>query len=332
LGCVMALGFKRGPLQIMNEEEAASQILDRLATERAGMPMPQAPLDEYSEFRRHVLIDEIDGVVVLTIRRPQALNALDDQVTNELLSVITDREDDPAVTGFIITGYGDRAFCAGADIGRFVEMLGDSDASTQYARDCSRLLIHLDAMSKPVVAAVNGMALGGGLELAFRCHGMVALGEAWFQLPEATLGIAPGLGAMVVPYRRWPDASARFHEMLLNAEKITAAEALQNGFVDGGAPDIGSLVDLAIGRVQALVGGIAPIPDDPVSIPPFAQPDESKPASGSSDEVIAIIEGGIRQAAAAPTLGQALEVGYEAFGATACTEAARERITAFVSR
>ena len=86
-------------------------------------------------------------------------------------------------------------------------MLGDAQAATQYARDCSRLLVHLDRMNKPVVAALNGMALGGGFELAMRCHGMVAERRAWLQLPEVTLGIVPGIGAMVVAYRRWPSAA-----------------------------------------------------------------------------------------------------------------------------
>ena len=69
-------------------------------------------------------------------------------------------------------------------------------------------------MSKPVVAALNGMALGGGFELAMRCHGLVAERRAWMQLPEVTLGIVPGIGAMVVPYRRWPSAAGVFHGML----------------------------------------------------------------------------------------------------------------------
>ena len=103
-----------------------------------------------------------------------------------------------------------RHFPAGADIGRFPSMLGNREQCIEYARVCSRLLVYLDTCRKPVVAALNGMALGGGLELAVRCHGIVAVKNAWLQFPEITLGIAPGIGGMVIPYRRWPAPRPRF--------------------------------------------------------------------------------------------------------------------------
>ncbi|MCP3991854.1 MAG: 3-hydroxyacyl-CoA dehydrogenase/enoyl-CoA hydratase family protein [Actinomycetia bacterium] len=326
LGCILALGFKKGPLALMADQSdgEVGRILARFADERAGMPMPQQPLAGYSDFRRHVLVDEIDGVMVITIRRPQALNALDDDVNDELLAVITENEDNPAITGFVITGYGPRAFCAGADIDRFPSMLGKADAAEQYARDCSRLLMHLDAMSKPVVAAINGMALGGGLELAMRCHGIMATEDAWFQLPEVTLGIAPGIGALVVPYRRWPQATPIFADMARLGTKMTSTEASELGVVDGLATGVEELMAMAIARVKALVGRVTPIPDGPIEIPALTE------VAGS--EVIDIIEHAIRDGAAAPTLDEALEIGYRAFGATACTDTAREKITEFVSR
>ncbi len=335
LGCALALGFKTGPLRLMEQlgEDEVGHVFARLAAERAGMPMPQQPIPAYRDFLRHLLVDEVGGVLVITIRRPQALNALDDEVTDELLALIAAHEDDADITGFVITGYGTRAFCAGADIDRFPQMLGHADAAAQYARDCSRLLIHLDVMAKPVVAAINGMALGGGLELAFRCHSIVALHNAWFQLPEVTLGIAPGIGAMVVPYRRWPESSAVFYDMVRLGTKLKAAEAAELGIVDGLAPDFPALVSLAIARVQALAGHITPIRDGPVDLPPLTELD---PATwddiGLSPEVIGIIEHAIRDAATASTLDEALEIGYRAFGATACTDMARNKITAFVSR
>lgn len=332
LGCRTALGFRKGPLELMRDlgDAETQRILDRLKAERPGMPMPQKPLAAYQAFWRHVLVDEVDGVKVITLRRPEAMNALHDELTDEILAVIRKHEDDDAVKGFILTGYGARAFCAGADIGRFPAMLGDAAAATQYARDCSRLLVHLDAMKKPVVAALNGMSLGGGLELAMRCHGIVALKDAWMQLPEITLGIVPGIGAMVVPYRRWPQAAAAFHGMLRRAERLPAVKACELGVVDALADDLPGLIKAAVARVQALAGRLSGIAQGAVSLAPL---DQVAPTAASgqplSREVMGILEQAVRDAAAAGTLNEALEAGYRAFGASACTAAAREGIGAF---
>ena len=275
-----------------------------------------------------MLVDVLDGVIVITLRRPEALNALHDELNDEILRVIRRHEADPAVTGFVLVGYGTRAFCAGADIGRFPGMLGDAGASAQYARDCSRLLAHLDAMEKPVVAALNGMALGGGLELAMRCHALIAQRDAWLQFPEITLGIAPGIGAMVVPYRRWPQAAPLFHGMLRRAERLDVVQAHSAGIVAELADDYASLIRQAVARVHALAGKRRAPLDAPVAIAPF---DAAGPKAYSR-EVVGIIEDAVRAAAAAPTLGAALEIGYGAFGRSACTAAAREGISAFGER
>ncbi|MCO5099078.1 MAG: 3-hydroxyacyl-CoA dehydrogenase NAD-binding domain-containing protein [Rhodocyclaceae bacterium] len=332
LGCRTALGFKKGPLELMRDlgDAETQRILDRLKAERPGMPMPNKPLPAYQDFWRHVLVDDMDGIKLITLRRPEAMNALHDELTDEVLAVIRKHEADAAVKGFILTGYGARAFCAGADIGRFPAMLGDAAAATQYARDCSRLLVHLDAMKKPVIAALNGMALGGGLELAMRCHGIVALNSAWMQLPEITLGIVPGIGAMVVPYRRWPQAAEAFHGMLRRAERLAAAQAHGLGVVDALAEDIPGLMAQAMARVEALAGKPSGIAQNAISLASL-EPIEPVAASGQplSREVMSILEQAVRDAAAAGTLAEALEIGYGAFGASACTAAAREGIGAF---
>ncbi len=332
LGCRTALGFKKGPLELMRDlgDAESQRILDRLKAERPGMPMPKKPLAAYQDFWRHVLVDDMQGVKLITLRRPEAMNALHDELTDEVLAVIRKHETDPAVKGFVLTGYGTRAFCAGADIGRFPSMLGDAAAATQYARDCSRLLVHLDAMKKPVVAALNGMALGGGLELAMRCHGIVALQNAWMQLPEITLGIVPGIGAMVVPYRRWPKAAEAFHGMLRRAERLTAQTAYELGVVDALADDITGLLQQAVARVGALAGQPSAIARASVTLAPL-QTIEPAAAGGQplSREIMGILEQAVRDAAAAGTLTEALEIGYRAFGASACTAAAREGIGAF---
>ncbi|MEQ1807138.1 MAG: 3-hydroxyacyl-CoA dehydrogenase NAD-binding domain-containing protein [Burkholderiaceae bacterium] len=335
LGCRSALGFKQGPLELMGTlgDASATQLLTHFALERAGMPVPHRAWGLYQPAARHVLVDTIDDVIVITLRRPEALNALHDEMTDEILAAIRENEADPKVTGFVIVGYGTKAFCAGADIGRFPSLLGNAAAASQYARDCSRLLVHLDQMSKPVVAALNGMALGGGFELAMRCHGLVAQRSAWMQLPEVTLGIVPGIGAMVVPYRRWPGAAAVFHGMLVRAERLSAARGFEVGVVDALAEDFDALIRLALARVHALAGRLEPIAQGRITLPPF-DAGTARAADGRtlSSTTLGLIAAAVHDAAAQTRLGQALEVGYRAFGAAACTAAAREGIAAFLER
>jgi len=335
LGCRLALGFKSGPLELMGRLGPAetSRIGERLVAERPGLPLPKRALADYQNFHRSVLVDDVRDVKIVTIRRPEALNALHDELTDEILGVIRQCETDPAVRGFIITGYGPRAFSAGADIGRFPKMLGDAQAAAQYARDCSRLLLHIDGMTKPVVAALNGMALGGGLELALRCHGIVALRHASLQLPEILLGIVPGLGAMVVPYRRWPDAAATFHAMMRRAERVSAKKAHELGIVDRLSDDYATMIESALERVHALTGRLQAPPDGAIAIEPPTPADAlAFNDQKLSVEVTRILERAIVDAAAAKTFNAALEIGYRAFGASACTAAAREGIDAFLSR
>lgn len=331
LGCRIALGFKQGPFDLMRQtgEAETMRILERFSQERPGMPMPKSPLAAYQRFERHVLVDDVDGVKVITLRRPEAHNALHDEMTDEILGVIQRYESDDAVSGFVIVGYGTRSFCAGADIGRFPALLGDGDACAQYARDCSRLLVHLDTMKKPVVAALNGMVLGGGVELAIRCHAMIAVREAWMQLPEIKLGIVPGLGAMVVPYRRWPNAAADFHAMLYTAKKMTAPRALELGIVQELVDDVPSLITAAVAAVGSLVGKPRPNLDAPVRLPAFETAPEPSIHGGYSVEVTRLLEECIVRAAGESTFSAALDHGYKAFGDSGCTKAAREGIDAF---
>ncbi|MFO1467332.1 MAG: 3-hydroxyacyl-CoA dehydrogenase NAD-binding domain-containing protein [Steroidobacteraceae bacterium] len=334
LGCRLAFGFRQGPLASMKSlgEAEVDRILARLAKERAGMPGRRRPLSAYLDFRRDVLIDDMDGIRVITLRRPEALNALHDGLTDEILGAIREVEHDAAIRGYVITGYGNRAFCAGADIGRFPSLLGDAPAAAEYARACSRLLVHLDALCKPVVAALNGMALGGGLELAMRAHAIIAVTGTTLQFPEITLGIVPGIGAMVVPYRRWPKASSLLHRMLRNAERVRVEEAAALGIIDE-CVERGQLLRRAIAWVDRLASGPRGIPDGPASIAALphgpALSGDGKPLSA---RVLGILEGAIATAAAAATLDSALEIGYQAFGDSACTAAAREGVDSFMQR
>jgi enoyl-CoA hydratase/3-hydroxyacyl-CoA dehydrogenase len=335
LGCRLAFAFKKGPLKLMGKlgEDEVSRILKRLGKERPGMPMPNQDLSHYQDFLQYLLVDDIDGTKVITIRRPEALNALDDNLNNEILGVIKQYEDDPQVKGFVITGYGNRAFCAGADIGRFPEYLGDAEGAAQYARGSSVLLRHIDSMTKPVIAAVNGMALGGGLELAFRCHSIIAVNDSWLQLPEITLGIVPGIGGMVVPYRRWPEAAQTFHDMLRLGNKLGVKAASELGIVDELADSYEDLIKRAVTKVDSIKDVLQQITDDPVSIPSF-ETAEPRTSSGQllSPTIMRIVEETVTEAATASSLDAALETGYRGFGASACTEAAKEGIESFLNR
>ena len=337
LGCRLAFAFRQGPLELMRAlgEQESERILGKFCTQKPGMPGAQRPLRAYQDFHRFILVDELDGVKIITLRRPEALNALHDEMTDEILALLKQYENDPRTTGFVITGYGVSAFSAGADIGRFPSMLGERKQCIDYARVCSRLLVYLDNCSKPVVAALNGMALGGGLELAIRCHGIVAVKDAWLQFPEITLGIAPGIGGMVIPYRRWPDAAPAFHGMLLKAEKMTATAALELKVIDRLAHTHEALLPDAIRRVGELAGKRRGLADAPVSIaPPPAMEHEPRSFNGQrlSAAVSAVIRQAVSDSAAAASLDEALELGYAAFAESAVTAAAREGITAFMEK
>ncbi|MBI5443012.1 MAG: enoyl-CoA hydratase/isomerase family protein [Deltaproteobacteria bacterium] len=334
-GCRIGLGFNKGPLDLMKDrgEAEVMRILDRFSKDRPGFPRPRSPFSSYLEFKRFLLVDDVDGVKVITIRRPEALNAISDEVNDEILSVLEEHAEDPAIKGFVITGYGTKAFSAGAEIGRFPQSLGNREAAQKYARDCSKLQSFMDGMNKPVVAAVNGMALGGGFEIALRCHRIVAMKGAFFQFPEITLGILPGLGGCVVPYRRWPKGAGLFHEMICLARPLSAKEASEIGMVSRVAEGYPELIRAAVDEVKHLQGRIQRIPDGKVEIPEFELPDP--PVAGKqpvSREAVAITIRTIREGAAAETFQEALEIGYRGAAEIACTEAAREGITAFLEK
>jgi enoyl-CoA hydratase/3-hydroxyacyl-CoA dehydrogenase len=334
-GCQVALGFRQGPLDLMRKlgETEVMRIMDKFQSERPGFPMPQQPYAAYQDFKRFVLVDDLNGVKVITIRRPQAMNALNDALTDEILTVLQEFENDPAVRGFVITGYGTAAFSAGADIGKFPEMLGDAERSAQYARDCAKVQVYMDQMEKPVVAAVNGFALGGGLEVAIRCHEIVATRNASFQFPEITLGILPGIGGCVVPYRKWPQGAELFHEMICLGRPLKAAEAAEINMVSHIVDDYPSLISAAVETVNDLQGKISRIPEGKIDIPEVDVPAEPKAGKQAlSKEAVALTVKVIRESAQAENFHDALEIGYQGFGKIACTEAAREGISAFLER
>ena len=334
-GCQVALGFKSGPLDLMRHlgQVEVNRIMQKFETDRPGFPTAKQSFAAYQDFRRYILVDDWQSAKIITIRRPQAMNALNDEVADEILAVLKKYAADPAVKGFVITGYGTAAFSAGADIGRFPSMLGDAEASAQYARDCAKVQMFMDQMDKPVVAALNGLAMGGGLEVAIRCHGMVAMNHAILQFPEITLGILPGIGGCVVPYRKWPRGAALFHDMICLGKPLTAKEAAEIGMVDKLVDNHQDLFKAAVAKIDGLQGKVTGIPHGKVDIPAIDIPD--KPIAGRqplSKEAVDITARTIKKAVATEDLAEALEIGYRGFGEIACTEAAQEGISAFLAR
>ena len=335
LGSLMALGFKKGVFDIMAGmgEKEVMRIADNFEKERPGFPQPTKNVSQYFDFYRDILVDDKDGVRIITIRRPQAVNALGIGTCAEILKELEKGANDPSVKGFIITGYGTKAFCAGADIGGFIATFDNKEAGVALARGNSEVLHFMDKMDKPVVAAVNGLAMGGGTELAIRCHSMVADKKAFFQLPEITLGILPGMGGAVIPYRKWPHAAGTFNSMIGEASRLSVDEAKEIGIVKQITNGYPEMIAAAIVEVNRLQGAIPRISDAPVSIPEFIV--SEKPMAGKlplSKQALTILAGVINEAAACDSLEAALEINYQGSGDMACIDASKEGVNAFLQK
>lgn len=171
---------------------------------------------------------DADGIGVLTINRPDKLNALNADVIQELDACIAEIESRDEVKGVILTGAGSKSFVAGADIRQFTDL--DPVQGYTFAQYGQRVFSRLERLPKPVIAAVNGYALGGGCELAMACHLRVASELATFGQPEVNLGIIPGYGGT----QRLPRLVGRglALEMILTGEHVTARRAYEIGLVN----------------------------------------------------------------------------------------------------
>jgi enoyl-CoA hydratase len=180
-----------------------------------------------------VLWECADGVATLRLNRPKALNALDRETLRALDAALDRVDDDAGVRAVIITGAGDRAFCAGADIAAMAAM-GPMEGHP-YCRLGHEVLARVEDLRVPVVAALGGAALGGGLELALACDLIVAGERAKVGLPEITLGLIPGFGGTQRLVRRIGLGPAR--RLIYLGAVIGAADALALGVVDQVVPD-----------------------------------------------------------------------------------------------
>lgn len=169
------------------------------------------------------------GVALLTIERPSKLNALNKETIQELHWAFRDLNSDPSVSVIILTGSGEKAFVAGADIKEFADF--NVEQGKELSGHGQELLFDfVENLSTPVIAAINGFALGGGLELAMSCHFRVASTNAKMGLPEVSLGVIPGYGGT----QRLPQliGKGRAMEMIMTAGMIDANQALSFGLVN----------------------------------------------------------------------------------------------------
>ncbi len=187
-----------------------------------------------------LLVEKKDGILIITINRPSRMNALDRktlQMGSELIDKIHYEKD---VRVVIVTGAGNKSFCAGADL---KERAGMNNMEVRnYILRIKRTLNSLENLSKPVIAAINGVALGGGLEFALSCDIRIASPNAKMGLTETSLGIIPGAGGT----QRLPRliGRGRAKEMIFTAQVINAEQALEYGLINHIAPE-GKLLEMA---------------------------------------------------------------------------------------
>lgn len=194
-----------------------------------------------------------DAIGILTFNRPDKLNALSTPLLQEFEAHLRRIESDPSVRVVIITGAGDKAFVAGADIGEYAEQ--DSTAFIAYQLNSRRLFDYLEAFPKPVIAAINGYALGGGFEIALCCDVLIASTNARMGLPEGLLGLSPGGGGT----QRLTRAVGRFvaADVLLSARRLSGQRAYELGLA-AEVCEPGELMEKAISKAEYMLK-IAPL-------------------------------------------------------------------------
>lgn len=178
---------------------------------------------------QQLLVELKNNILYITINRPQKLNALNKEVLTELAHAVATAQTNKQVNAILLTGAGEKAFVAGADISEF-QNYNSAEGKQLAKHGHDHVFDAIESSSKPIIAAINGFALGGGLELAMACHIRIASENAKLGLPEVTLGLIPGYGgtqrlAQLV-------GKGRAFEMIFTADMITAEKAQQIGLVN----------------------------------------------------------------------------------------------------
>jgi enoyl-CoA hydratase/carnithine racemase len=248
----------------------------------------------------NVLYEKKDAVAYVTVNRPKVLNALNTPTWKDLRTAFEDARDDAAIRGVILTGAGNKAFIAGADIGELAHLTAfQAEQSSRFGQN---VLDVIENLGKPVIAAVNGFALGGGCETAMACTIRIAVDTAKFGQPEVALGLVPGGGGT----QRLPRlvGKGRALQLILSGGMISAQEAYRIGLINEivPAPDL-------ITRAEAILKKIAS--NAPIAVK-FALEATNKGLETSQGE------------------GLLLEASY--FGLCAATEDRQEGTSAFLEK
>jgi enoyl-CoA hydratase/carnithine racemase len=247
-----------------------------------------------------VLYEKKDAVAYVTVNRPKVLNALNHRTWADLRAAFEEARNDIEVRGVILTGSGDKAFIAGADISELAQVTAvEAERSSSFGQG---VLNHIENLGKPVIAAVNGFALGGGCETAMACTIRIAAESAKFGQPEVKLGLPPGGGGT----QRLPRlvGKGRALQLILSGELISAAEAYRIGLVNEVVP----AADL-IPRAEAILKQI--LANAPIAVQ-YSLEAVNKGLDTSQAE------------------GLALEASF--FGICAATEDKKEGTTAFLEK
>lgn len=237
LAARVGLAWPRGPFELLNEHGQAAtlntwQSLAKLHPSFTVSPILEDHTRHHKPFSLgHVLYEEHNGVAIITMNRPDAMNALDPHFTAELGQAFNRALDQAHIRGIVLQGS-KRAFMAGADLGFFNRHLaaGTHDAIIDFARRAQELFLKIDESEKPVVALINGPALGGGLELALSTDVIIAASDATLGFPETGIGIYPGLGGTQRTVHKVGASLARY--LVLTGTLQTGQDALALGLVD----------------------------------------------------------------------------------------------------
>jgi len=249
---------------------------------------------------KNLMVRKSDGVGWITVNRPDKLNALNVETVEELSVAFKEFNDDAEVKAVILTGAGDKAFVAGADISEFIHL--DAEKGRRYALKGQELTRFIENFRKPVIAAINGYALGGGTEFALACHIRLASENAKMGQPEVKLGLIPGYGGTQRLSRLVGKGKAM--ELILSGKVIDAKEAREIGLVNKVVPAL-SLLSEAEAMARDIV----------------------KNAPLALEYAIQAINKGMDK-----TLDAGLELEADIFGRACSTEDSREGAKAFLEK